>query len=213
MTRVERVTGGGDAAEGRLANVAAALLVGGASSRMGRDKAALPIGGVAMATRLAGMLDALFEELLLVGGAPPRDAPGRRVADVEGPHCALRGVVTALAHASAERVLIVATDLPLLRADLVLGLVAWPEADAVLARDARGPQPLCGVYRREPALHAARERLAAGRLALAGWLDALAIDVLPADVQRSLDPGGRALENLNEPEDAARAEIWLTDRG
>lgn len=195
--------------EGRLANVAAALLVGGSSSRMGRDKAALPLGGVPMATRLASLLDRYFEELWLVGGDPPADAPGRRIGDVAGPRCALRGVVTALAHASAERVLIVATDLPLLSADLVLALVAWPEADAVLARDDRGPQPLCGVYRREPALRAARERLAGERLALAGWLDALSLAVLPEDVQRSLDPDGRALANLNAPDDLARVEAWL----
>lgn len=202
-----------DPEEGRLANVSAALLVGGASSRMGRDKAALPLLGVAMATRLARLLDRHFEELLLVGGEPPPEAPGRRVADVEGPRCALRGVVTALAHAAGERVLIVATDLPLLSDALLLGLVAWPETDAVVARDDRGPQPLCGVYRREPALRAARERLVGERLALAGWLDALAVDVLPEDVQRRLDPESRALTNLNEPGDLARAERWLNDRG
>jgi molybdopterin-guanine dinucleotide biosynthesis protein A len=201
------------AGDGRLANVSAAVLVGGASSRMGRDKARLPFRGVAMATRLAGHLERQFEELLLVGGDPPPEAPGRRVADVEGPRCALRGVVTALAHATAERVLIVATDLPLLEPPLLLGLVAWPESDAVLARDDRGPQPLCGVYRRETALAAARECLASERLALAAWLDALQVDVLPEDVQRRLDPTGRALSNLNEPEDLARAEALLGDRG
>ncbi len=38
---------------GRFANVAGAVLTGGASARMGSDKAALAIGGVASATRVA----------------------------------------------------------------------------------------------------------------------------------------------------------------
>jgi hypothetical protein len=31
---------------------------------------------------------------------------------------------------------------------LLLALVAWPESDAVLPRDATGPRPLCALYRR-----------------------------------------------------------------
>jgi molybdopterin-guanine dinucleotide biosynthesis protein A len=196
--------------EGRLADVAAALLVGGASSRMGRDKAAMPIGGQPAATRIALRLAALCEEVLLVGGDPPPDAPGRRVPDPAGPRCALRGLVGALAAARAERVLVVATDLPLVGDALLLGLVAWPEADAVVAADTEGPQPLCGVYRRERVLAIAQRRLAAERdLALRDLLAELELRVLPADVQATLDPGGTALHNVNTPEDLARAQALL----
>jgi molybdopterin-guanine dinucleotide biosynthesis protein A len=129
------------------------------------------------------------------------------VPDVAGPPCALRGVASALEAAREERVLLLATDLPRLAPDLLLALFAWPEADAVVARDARGAQPLCGVYRRTPALVAARERLAGGRLALAGWLDALEVAELPPDVQRAFDPEGTSLVNVNTPEDLAEAGL------
>jgi molybdopterin-guanine dinucleotide biosynthesis protein A len=196
--------------ESRLANVAAALLVGGASTRMGRDKAALPVAGLPAATRLAQRLASLCEDVLLVGGEPPRDAPGRRVPDPPGPRCALRGLVGALAAAQAERVLVVATDMPFVHEALLLGLCAWPEADAVLARDGEGPQPLCAVYRREPVLARASRRLAEGsRLALRELLAEIDTRVLPADVQAALDPDGTALWNLNTPEDLARAEALL----
>lgn len=196
--------------EGRLANVSAALLVGGASSRMGGDKARVELAGEPAATRLARRLAALCEEVLLVGGDPPEGAPGRRVADVEGPRCALRGLVSALGAARSERVLVVATDLPLVSEALLLALVAWPEADAVVARDAQGPQALCGVYRRAPAQAVAARRLADGRrLALRGLLDELDTRVLPEDVLRAVDPDGDALHNVNTPEDLARAEARL----
>ncbi|MHC4422652.1 MAG: molybdenum cofactor guanylyltransferase, partial [Planctomycetota bacterium] len=179
--------------EGRIATIAAALLVGGASSRMGCDKSRLELGGVANATRLALLLDAIFEDLLLVGGDPPAEAPGRRVADPEGPVCALRGLVAALEAARAPRVLVVATDLPLLTPDLVLALVAWPEADAVVPLDARGIHPLCAIYRCAALLPPARECLAAGRLELRGPLDAVATSYFGPDELARIDPGGRAL--------------------
>ena len=190
-------------AEARIGNVAGAVLLGGASSRMGRDKAHLAVGGVPGATRAARLLATLFEEVLLVGGSPPEDAPGRRVSDGDGPACALRGLVAALAAASAPRVLVVATDLPLLTPDLLLALVAWPEADAVVPQTSHGPQPLCALYARDAVLPAARARLASGELALHGLLAAVATSQLgPADLAR-LDPPGSALFNLNTPEDLA----------
>jgi hypothetical protein len=87
---------------GRIGNVTGALLLGGRSTRMGRDKARLEWQGEAWSTRIARLLDDLFEETLLVGGEPEREAPGARVADPAGPACALRGLVGALAAASAE---------------------------------------------------------------------------------------------------------------
>jgi molybdopterin-guanine dinucleotide biosynthesis protein A len=190
--------------EGRLASVSAALLLGGASSRMGRDKAHLERDGVALATRTARLLADHFEDVLLVGGAPPAGAPGRRVADPEGPRCALRGLVGALSAARAERVLVVATDLPLLAPELPLVLVAWPEADVVLPRVGERFEPLCAVWSRAAALPRAREHLAAGRLALHELIAALRHEALAGDDLRAVDPAGTMLANANTPEDWER---------
>ncbi len=193
----------------KLETVTAALLVGGASSRMGRDKARLELAGVANATRLAALLDGLFAEVLLVGGEPPADAPGRRVPDVDGPQCALRGLVGALEAAPTERLLVVATDLPLVSPALLLALLAAPDAEAVVPVPAEGVQPLCAVYRVAPALARARENLAAERLALRALLDGLDVFELDADTLAALDPDGHALVNLNTPEERATAEAVI----
>jgi molybdenum cofactor guanylyltransferase len=193
----------------RFANVAGAVLTGGASTRMGRDKAHLPLCGVSAAARVADVLSRLVADVVLVGGEPPPEASGRRVPDGPGPRCALRGVVSALEAVSAERVLVVATDLPLVTPDLLLALVAWPESDAVVPRNADGAQPLCALYRREPALARAREQLAAGRLALRGLLETLETRYLEPDDLAAVDPLGIALHNVNTPDDWARAEAWL----
>lgn len=198
-----------DATGARIATISAALLVGGASSRMGADKAWLELSGLAVATRLARLLASLFADVTLVGGDPPPDAEGRRVADPEGPRCALRGLVGALAAARAPRVLVLATDLPLVTPELLLALVAWPEADAVVPRDATGLHPLCALYARERVLPLAREHLAAGRLALHGLLDAVDVSTLGAADLARVDPDGHALTNVNTPEDLERVRDLL----
>jgi molybdopterin-guanine dinucleotide biosynthesis protein A len=187
--------------EGRIANVSAALLVGGASSRMGADKARLEIEGEAAAVRIARRLAALFEDVLLVGGEPPPEAPGRRVEDPEGSRSALRGLVAALAAARGERVLVLATDLLGVTPDLLLALLAAPEAEVVAPRSAAGPEPLCALYRREPVLAEAQRRLAAGHLALHELLAALRVHWLEGDDLAAVDPDGAALANVNTPED------------
>jgi molybdopterin-guanine dinucleotide biosynthesis protein A len=187
----------------RIANVSAALLLGGESTRMGRDKARLEIRGEPAAVRLARLLAGLFDDVLLVGGDPPAAAPGRRVPDREGPRCALRGLASALAAAREERVLVLATDLMAMTPDLLLALVAYPVADAVVPRAGGVAQPLCALYRREPALAAARRSLERGRLALMSVLDPLAPRWLEGDDLAAVDPNGLALRNVNTPEEYA----------
>lgn len=188
----------------RIANVSAALLLGGASTRMGSDKAHLAVAGEAAATRLAKLLAALFEDVLLVGGDPPVAAPGRRVPDLAGPRCALRGIASALAAAREERVLVLATDLMAMTPDVLLGLTAYPEADAVVPRAGGFAQPLCALYRRTPALAAARECLGREKLALMALLDRLGVRWLEGEDLAALDPDGSALANVNTPDDYAR---------
>lgn len=196
--------------EGRFAEIAGALLLGGASERMGSDKAVLEVAGEAAARRTARLLASLFEEVLLVGGEPTEGTPGRRVADPAGPRCALRGLVGALEAARAPRVLVVATDLPGLTADLLLALVALPEADVVVPRTSGGGlEPLCALYRRESVLPLARARLGAGELALHGLIGALAATTLAGGTLAAFDPDGAALANANTPEDWARARARL----
>ena len=159
-----------------------------------------------MATRLAR----IFEEVLLVGGEPPDDTPGRRVPDPPGPACALRGVLGALEAARGEHVLVLATDLPLISDALLLALVAWPEADAVVPRAREGRHALCALLSRERVRPVAKRRLAAGDLALYGLFDEVGAAWLEGEALARLDPEGLALTNMNTPEELARVERFFT---
>jgi molybdopterin-guanine dinucleotide biosynthesis protein A len=173
---------------------------------MGRDKARLESKGRAWSARIAEMLDSLFEETLLVGGAPGCELPGRRIPDPEGPACALRGLVAALGAAASERVLVVATDLPIVSQDLLLALTAWPETDVVVPVDEHGEHPLCALDRREPCLQRARARLEAGKLALRELLAELETARVPLSQLGFSGVESDLLTNVNTPQELARWE-------
>jgi molybdopterin-guanine dinucleotide biosynthesis protein A len=191
---------------GLFGNVSGALLMGGDSKRMGRDKARLEWQGEAWSTRTARMLARLFAETLLVGGEPEPDAPGQRVPDRDGPACALRGLVGALDAATSERVVVVATDLPLLAEELLLALTAWPEDDIVVPSDDGGDHPLCAIYRRSVCLPIARAHLESGRLSLRELLGAVSTARVSLEDLGLGDLGAGLLTNVNTPDELARLE-------
>src|ERR671914_1011963 len=135
---------------------AAAVLAGGASRRMGRDKATLMVGGVELASLVLAAAARVADPVVLVApdGHPARGLAAPAVADPgQGPLAALAAALGAL---EAEHVLVLAADHPGLRVELLAHLVALAgEAEAVACR--RGPrlEPLVAVYRRGPALAAA----------------------------------------------------------
>ncbi len=85
----------------------------------------------------------------------------------------LRDIGSALAAATAERVLVVAAGAEEASPDLLLALVAWPEAEAVVPRARGAAEPSCALYRRETALRALREHIGSGRGDVRAWLETL----------------------------------------
>jgi molybdopterin-guanine dinucleotide biosynthesis protein A len=173
--------------------LAGAVLVGGRSTRMGRDKALVEVEGVAMAERVARVIDAIgARPVVLVGGAErPIGRPW--VADLypgEGP---LGGIITALTEVDAERVAVLACDLPWIDQATLEALVDEAgDADVVCAFTDRR-QPLCAIWRSR-VLPTLRRAFTAGersmqRLPGVGW----------ADVTVASEP----LTNINTPADLA----------
>ena len=193
----------------RLGNVSGALLLGGYSDALGCKFATFEIGGESLALRLARTLSGLFEEVILAGGEPPEDVPGRRVADPPGPPGPLRGVVGALDAARTERVLVLAADLAMVGPSILLGLTAWPISDVVVPRTSLRVHYGCAIYRREAALSVARALLDRGESSPRGLVDQLDAQFLEGDDLAAMDPSGRALEKIRGPDSIARVEgLW-----
>ena len=155
-----------------------AVLTGGRSSRMGRDKATLVVDGAPLASRgLAALRDAGAVEVLAVGGdAGALAAMGFEVVDDHHPGAGpLGGVLTALAAASHDPVVVLACDLPDVAGTAVTAVLdALADADAVVPTAGGHPQPLLAVYRRRCRWRLA-SAYAAGERSIIGALGALAV--------------------------------------
>ncbi|HEY7984704.1 MAG TPA: molybdenum cofactor guanylyltransferase [Ktedonobacterales bacterium] len=187
------------------------VLAGGASRRMGRDKAALALGGRPLLAWVVAALRAAFAEVVVIG--PQERAalvPGVAIVPDafpgQGP---LGGIATALGHSGGARIFVAACDMPFLDPALARRLATLaPEAAAVVPRSARGLEPLCACYGRA-CLPVALALLARGELALSGLLVGVAARIVAPGEWMPHDPAGRSLLNVNTVEEWAAARAFL----
>lgn len=124
----------------------AAVLAGGKSSRMGRDKAALPFGGGTLLAHQAGKLRALGIADLMISGSAQTIADARPVPDVF-PGCGpLSGIHACLAAAKHDAVLFLPVDVPLLPVSALQALLDAHRGGVTLLRHGARTEPLLGVY-------------------------------------------------------------------
>lgn len=139
--------------------VTAGILAGGASSRMGTNKALLEFGGRTLIGRQLDLLRPLFERVVVgANDAMPYAAFGVEVVpDVFAERCALTGIHALIAASRTDHILVVACDLPFLSEGLIEDLLVRRKGfDVVLPIGSRGPEPLHAVYSRDclPAIEA-----------------------------------------------------------
>ena len=131
----------------------AVLLAGGKSTRMGRDKAGVLIGGQPLWQRQLATLRALHPHELFISGKPDGPYADARVEILPdhfpglGP---LAGLEAALRRASHPLVLVLAIDLPAMTANFLSGLIRQAAASATgcVPREDRWFEPLAAVYPR-----------------------------------------------------------------
>jgi molybdopterin-guanine dinucleotide biosynthesis protein A len=142
------------------------ILVGGASSRMGSDKAQLRFGAQTGVERIAGNLQSLAQQVRIVGSHDEFDASGfENVPDLLEHWGALGGIHSALKASRAKWIIVVACDFPLVTDALFARLwdFTGESFDAVVPIQADGrPQPLCAIYRRETCSTELAKLIAAG---------------------------------------------------
>jgi molybdopterin-guanine dinucleotide biosynthesis protein A len=189
-------------------NIDAFILVGGASSRMGLDKAALTFRGTTLGGRAGRVLREIAVRVSAVGGVV-EGFPA--VPDLLGPapdgrRGAIYGVHAALANCKPEWAAVLACDLPFVGAELFRRLIeraaAHPGCDAVVPRQADGQlQPLAAIYRTGPCLSAVENSIRNAELRLTEFLSKIEVQYLEPDAYADLNAKERLFTNVNTPED------------
>jgi molybdenum cofactor guanylyltransferase len=177
------------------------VLVGGRSSRMGRDKALLPWNARPMVEEIAERVAAAAGSVALVG-APERYAnlDFERIADLRCAMGPLAGIEAALASGRAELNLIIACDMPNVETSWLVRLLQTAESsgsECVATCEPSMIHPLCAVYHSN-CLARVRSALDARRLKaqeLLRELDTITIE------------SGETIWNVNTPEEL---EAWQT---
>ncbi len=181
------------------------IQAGGASSRMGQDKALLDFGGMPLIEHLLTRLGSLATETLITTNHPAgyRYLGVRLVPDLIPGRGALGGLYTALHAASQPLVAIVACDMPFASRALLTAcralLATRPEYAAAIPSSERGLEPLHAVYRRAICLPPVKAALDAGEWKAIAWHAQAQIHVLTAEETARHDPEGLAFANVNTP--------------
>jgi len=164
------------------------VLVGGRSSRMGRDKALLPFEGRTLAGHVAMVVREAAGSVTLIGPPEAYASLGFPVISDNFPGAGpLAGIETALRATRAEWNLVTACDMPGLSVAFLrelLSQAASSQADCVLPCGPSGlPEPLCAVYHRrcQPAI---ARGLAGGIRKVTAGLAGLRVYYWPVDSER-----------------------------
>jgi molybdopterin-guanine dinucleotide biosynthesis protein A len=194
------------------ASLAGVVLAGGASLRMGRDKATMPVPAellgskdgseapITMVERVVSVVGQRCQPVFVVAapGQSLPELPARVVRDDVrgvGPLLATGRGLRAAAEAGAKRAFLCAADMPLLSADLIDLLenrAIELDADVVLPWDGRDHY-LAAVYRTELA-DQVDALIAAGERSMRSLVDRV-------DTQRIVVPASRSLTNVNSDAD------------
>lgn len=189
------------------------VLAGGRSTRMQRDKAVLPYGGVPQLNRAFGLVAGHSERSYVSVRAGQALEPARAAKPLiidsvqgEGP---LTGIRSAMAAHPEAAWLVVACDLPFLSHATLAHLVAErdPTGLATAYRSSHDglPEPLCAIW--EPS---AAQALAAHRLA-GGNCPRKFLIRHTARLLEAVEPG--ALDNINTPDEYSEAQAALSEDG
>jgi molybdopterin-guanine dinucleotide biosynthesis protein A len=187
------------------------ILAGGKSSRMGQNKALMSLGGQRLVDRVVKVMRSVFADLLMITNTPDvyADLGVPMVPDVWPEKGSLGGVYSAIYHVATPYCLVVACDMPFLRAALLRYLMTQIADYDVVVPDVLGElQTLHAIYSKA-CLQPIERRLEMHRLRIVGFFPDVRVRTLTASELEPYDPELLAFQNLNTPEEFQAAEQWL----
>lgn len=186
-------------------NLAALILAGGQSSRMGEDKALVTYKGIPMLQHVHQVAAACTANVYVLSPWNERYQPilpsqCKYFSESQIGRGPLFGFAEGLTQISADWVLLLACDLPLLNIKI---LQNWANqlpqiplsTDALVPRRSQIWEPMCGFYRRQ-ILTELEDFLQTGGRSFQKWLSHICVQSLPISPQTNM-----MLHNCNTPLD------------
>ncbi len=192
-----------------------AIIAGGQSRRMGRDKAFVELAGKPLIQHtLDRCADLGQAETILITNQPAAYAHLNlpMYGDAMPGTGALGGIYTALLRGQCPILLALACDMPFVNSALLRFMLAQLDAntDIVVPRVNDYPQGMHAIYRKS-CLDAIRQQLQRNRLKIIGFYPAMRVRYLDEADYAAFDPQARSFTNLNTPAELEQARAQLLD--
>lgn len=194
-------------------DMAAIILAGGKSSRMGRDKNLVEFDGEPLLARAARLLGGLFAEVIVVTNQPvPFDLNGAKIVRDEVPYQGpLGGISTGLKASSHEDNFVVAVDMPFISLDVLEYLSGFAgKADVVVPQTTNGLEPLFAFYNKR-SLPAIEKALAQGERKIISIFPELTVRTVGLVKMGELNGADTTFLNINTERDLIDA--YLKQKG
>jgi molybdopterin-guanine dinucleotide biosynthesis protein A len=190
------------------------VLVGGASQRMGRNKAFLELDGrMLIDVVIERMVQVCAEVLVVAGDARPYTGLGVPVVEDRFRGVGvLGGLHAGIEAATHELTIAVGCDMPFLNPDLLRAFAGWAIGfDVVIFRQGENMEPLHAAYRRTciPAMESA---IRANRRRIISFFSHVRVRYVTTEEVTPFDPDLRSFRNINTPEEWATVQMeWQRD--
>ena len=200
-----------DADEMKPNDISVAVLAGGLSRRMGRDKSFVPLKGTPMIEHTLARVRLLNLPVMLITNQPESfeqfDVPLH--GDVLKQKGSLVGLYSALYHSPTLYTLCIACDMPLLNVGLLKYLISLRDGfDAVVPCPANQAEPLHTVYHRS-CLPVIEGQIMQGNMQISRLYGRLNTRFVTDAEVRDYDPNLRSFMNANTPDELAAIEVLL----
>ena len=182
-------------------DVAAYVLAGGKSSRMGSDKAFLELKGRPLLAWALDLVRGITTDVHIVGPREKFELFGLTLEDTYRARGPLGGIHAALSNSTKDLNLVLAVDLPQVEVGFLQFLVAQARlggAVVTLPRAGGGWQPLCAVYRRRFLEYAGRA-LQSGNNKIDPLFNDISLSVIDESDLSAAGFSATMFHNLNTP--------------
>jgi len=187
------------------------LLVGGRSSRLGREKTLEKIGGESLLDRAINALAPLCKTVILVAAAGTKHSGIKEtsslkiITDIYPGKGPLVGLYSGLKQSDTLYNFVIACDMPFLSEKLIQLMIGLaPGYDIVVPRLGRRAEPLCAVYSLN-CLSTIEKMIKDGDYTVRNIPPKVNTRYVDGEEIASVDPKQRSFINVNREEDLTRA--------
>ncbi len=184
-------------------DMAAIILAGGKSVRMGENKAFIEVDGLPIITRIYTLLKDLFQEVIIVTNQKDsfRNFDSKIYTDLLPDKGALGGLYTGIFFSSFQYSFCVACDMPFIKKSLVQYIIQNTKGeDVIVPRTSDGLQPLHAIYSKN-CLKPMRKIIEQGKYKIIDFYHLVRVKIVEENDFLTLDPLRESFINVNTPEE------------